>query len=135
MDFTNIDQRLRDIDFPRCSLADFESQILSLYAGVGKINFVSMGDDTLLTKACQEGRLDLVKLMIMRYEVDINEIGGYEASALFYAVMSRNLPLVEFLLNNGANIRHTDMFGDNVFQWVQNGDSDMRDLLESYIIE
>ena len=43
----------------------------------------------------------------------------------------RNLSLVEFLLDNGANIQHTDMFGDDVLEWVQNGDSDMRDLLES----
>lgn len=67
--------------------------------------------NTPLHVACQEGKADIVKILL-DYPLDINAKGIDDYSALHYAVQKRNPEIVKLLLAKNANIDSQDKEGN-----------------------
>lgn len=63
--------------------------------------------NSLLHYACDNGNLDACKLLLMCHgmaDAFLNEINAFGHTPLFYAASSGSLPLVKWLISNGADI-------------------------------
>ena len=68
-------------------------------------------DDTMISNAAVMGYLDILKLLVEKYKVDINGVSVTNGkkdttntkTALFYACRKNHLEMIDYLLSNGAN--------------------------------
>ena len=70
---------------------------------------------TLLARACNDGKVELVKLLV-KYDVNVNYANKLGRTALFYSCPTANIiastKIIKILLGVGSNINHVDKGGD-----------------------
>ena len=68
------------------------------------IQCTSSEGETLLTHAACLGHLDIIKLLVEKHSVDINETGFEGKTALQHGIFNGDMPLVKLLVQLGASI-------------------------------
>lgn len=66
---------------------------------------------TALNRACYNGKPDVIKLLVEKYEADINLPSQKGETPLISAVKRKHLDVVKYLLNKGANPDYVDKAG------------------------
>ncbi|KAK0555746.1 hypothetical protein OC846_000408 [Tilletia horrida] len=81
---------------------------------VSKVHHQSQTGTGPLVLAASSGHLEAVRTLVLQAGCDINERDEAGWTALMWAVSASNLPLVSFLLSNGADVEITSFRGASV---------------------
>ncbi len=84
-------------------------------------------DGTLLCLAAKWNRLSMVKQLVEDYELPIDTEDPKKGTALHQAVYQSHTQLVRYLVEQGADLRHVDVHGRNVFHLVSESESTTSD--------
>lgn len=84
----------------------------TLYPLDSKVNFP-------LTQLCPlENKLKIVKYCIKKLGFDVNKKDYYGATLLHYAVDSKNMDIIKFLIKTGADLNAKDRYGQPPLHWA-----------------
>jgi ankyrin repeat protein len=68
--------------------------------------------------ACNYGSLDVVKLLV-KHKCEINIFySEFKINALMLSAMVGNIEIIKFLIDNGAEINHTNVLGNNILHYA-----------------
>lgn len=115
INYLDIDINEKDIkgqsSLHNCALLGNFSGFRSLCKLNADINNVSIEGITLLHSASYGGNLNIVKDLVNRYNYDVNQviINGDQSSALHCAAAKLNFDIIEFLVQNNANVNSTNI--------------------------
>ena len=101
-------------------LATYRSQVKVVEFLISKkveVDYNSQ-EGTALLGACYKGNLEIAKLLISA-GIDVDTIGGRGASALIYAVQSRNTELVQLLIDNNADTKVKDASNRTAYDYAK----------------
>ena len=110
----------KDIDSPVISqqrfitdikLGNIETIKMFLKKKNNKINFVTQEGYHPLVYAARVNHMEAVKLFLTSTEVDVNSQNRFGNTALIGAAEIGNVEMVEYLINNGADIEHQNNEG------------------------
>lgn len=95
------------------------------------INCRDHSSKTALMLACQWSKFVLAKKLIQA-GADINLANDKGQTALMLAVLSKNLPSIQFLLNHNADVEKEDTYYDTVFTIAEKMDFDFLSICNSF---
>lgn len=72
---------------------------------------------SILCAACYFKSLKCVKLLLS-FSADVNYQDGYDRQPILFAVAGGSLPVIQFLLENGASLTSTDRIGNGVVHYM-----------------
>lgn len=75
--------------------------------------------ESLLVKASEYGRADLVKLLLESRRVNVNFLDRYEMTPLYLTTAAGHVEICRLLLQHGANPHTKTYYGDTPLQWMQ----------------
>lgn len=85
---------------------------------------VKSNGKTLLIATCEEGNIELAKILIDR-GADINARDADGGTALIEACKKGNIELAKILIDNGANVNARDMYGNTALIYTCKGEDEI----------
>jgi ankyrin repeat protein len=79
---------------------------------------------TLLIIAAQQGLLEMARLLVEKYNADVNFTGESELSALYRTIIYEQMELMSFLIDNGAKLNTNDKLALEQIKWFENRKND-----------
>ena len=68
--------------------------------------------------ACRVGKLNIVKLLVEVFKMNLELLNGSKCSALTYACYFKNIDIVKYLIKKGANMKNKDANGNTWFFYL-----------------
>ena len=68
--------------------------------------------------ACEIGNLELLKFLKEKYNCSLEARDCEEMTPLFYALESKNIQVIEYLINQGVNLEHNDFVRQTPFYYA-----------------
>ena len=114
--------------------ANDKAEILMKWINNGKdINIRDEDGDTVLIIAVRHGHTDLARELIHWSNINKNAQNNGGATALHYAALHNNLPILKELIYFGANKEIKDTYGNKAEVWaVDEGNAEAAAILHDY---
>ena len=68
--------------------------------------------------ACFVNQLQIVKLLVETFEMDLEWVNNKKCTALLYACFYNSMDIVEYLIERGANVNHRDKDGRTCYNYL-----------------